>query len=967
MFVRALPIALIAALAGCVSQPGGSGVGVWITPESTAVHPDTDVPDLSTIRCDMGGAVRLSAAVKESVGFQLVLVTNSPARVSVGVSLTDLRGVETTLPARLFEISRQIPVEIAEQPAWAICRSPRRPGRRLFYDPLLPVGFGSASGIDVPMNGNTAIWIDLTVPPGTAPGLYRATLEIRNALDRAMSVPVELVVWPFALPDQSPLTVLTAVASRPLLAAHLTAGREAALPVNWVEGTPQEAAARTILDATMRMLHDHRCQPYVTDLRPVVKTGPDGRPRVEWTDYDRLTARYIDGLAYDDRTGVTRWPLPVDGTFPDPARFGDVGPGYDAFLRAYVEDAVAHFQSRGWLDRAFVAFTSDQSADALATLERFMAACGPSALGAAIVNPLPTSEVVEYGWRGAVPFPSSSATGIWSPRTRYLRGDLVRRAVSEGVDVWLRSGTPPYAGGTAIEGLPTDAQMLPWLAHRWGARTIWLEAIGEIPTQASERATLIAEAPTDRWLIYPGTAFGRETPLASVRLKRLRRGIQDALYLYLLEQNHRGQVASLAAECMVRYAGLETCGNHLSDGLSFGWVEDPALFGTARMLMAEQIIRAAEGFEPEPTVSLSSQLGWARLVEQCRRVRMWVEGVRLERSAAVAGPGAPTFGRCFVQVTNDTPDPLNATLTARVTDDPLGGTPIPVEVPPGRRMTVRAAVQSPPTDAATGSGHRTMTVRLDLGPHGAINADARMAYLQPLPADLPPKIDGDLSDWPLGVDNVAADFRLISSGAVGDDAETSGPTGDVPAAATTAFVMSDSGNLYFAFRVEEPRMDALVVKSSSFVRYDGLTPMGEDLVEIVIDPTNAGTTNPADVFHIVVKANGALVTERGVPSDPPIGETSAWVAGASAAVRHQQDHWTAEVQVPRAAFAGAAVSRDVWAINFARFHARTAEYANWAAAKSQIYNPRSMGNLVWPAAASSDADANAVSLGERSR
>jgi hypothetical protein len=261
-----------------------------------------------------------------------------------------------------------------------------------------------------------------------------------------------------------------------------------------------------------------------------------------------------------------------------------------------------------------------------------------------------------------------------------------------------------------------------------------------------------------------------------------------------------------------------------------------------------------------------------------------------------------------------------------------------------------------------------MSVRLDLGGRSAVTAEARMAYVESLAADSPPTIDGDLSEWPLGIGNVAADFRLImiSSGALGEATELSGPTGDVPAAATTAFVMSDSSNLYFAFRVEEPRMDALVVKSSSFVRYDGLTPMGEDLVEIVIDPTNAGTTSPADVFHLVVKANGALVTERGVPSDPPIGETSAWVAGASAAVRHQKDHWTAEVRVPRAAFGGAAVSRDVWAINFARFHARTAEYANWSGAKSQIYNPRSMGNLVWPIAAVSTEDADSVSLGSPS-
>lgn len=964
--VRSFTIIILAYTAfagsGCVSEPGGAAIGAWITPESTPVYPDTDFPELTTVRCDTGRAARISAGVKEAVGFQVVLFTDELHPVTVDVSLTDLEGPSEKLIAASFEISRQLPIELAELPAWAICRSPRRAVHRLYYDPLLPIGRGRADRIEVPSTGNVALWIDINVPPGTSPGLYRSTLRIENAAGIAIAYPIELTVWPFALPDRSPLTVLTSVASRPLLAAHLTGGREAALPVNWIEGTPQESSARKIIDATLRLLHAHRCDPYLSDLRPVVKTGPEGEPRVDWADYDRLAARYIDGLAYDDKTAPTHWPLPIDGTFPDPERFNPGSDRYDAFIGAYISNAVGHFQSRGWLDRAFVGFDAETSSAALATLQRFTAACERTALGSEVVNPLPTSDVVEYGWHDAVPFPSSSFTRIWSPDTRYLRSDLVRRALSEGVEVWLRSGSPPYVGGTAIEGLPTDAGMLPWLAHRWGVRTIQLDALASLPARAASKEIPLARPPTDRWLIYPGAAYGQDAPLASVRLKRLRRGIQDYLYLHLLEQNHRPQVALLASECMVRYAGLETCGNHLSDGLSFGWVEAPELFGEARMLMAEQINRATEGFEPEATASLSSQLGWARLVEQCRRVRMWVEGVRVQRSAAVGGG---LVGRCFVQITNDTPEPLDASLKVRMADPGapgLYGSPIPVDVPAGRRMTARSAVQAPPTEATTSSGHRTLSVRLDLGSSGALMAEARMAYLEPVLMDTPPTIDGDLTEWPLGVGNVAGDFRLISSGALGDPGEVSGPTGDVPAAATTAFVMFDAENLYFAFRVEEPEMDALVMNNSSFVRYDGLTPMGEDLVEIIIDPTNVGTTTPADVYHVVVKANGALITERGVPSDPPVGEHSAWMAGATAAVRHAADHWTAEVRLPRAAFADAPIASDVWAINFARFHARTAEYANWAAAKSQIYNPRSMGNLVWPVGDVADRGDSAMTL-----
>ena len=143
-------------------------------------------------------------------------------------------------------------------------------------------------------------------------------------------------------------------------------------------------------------------------------------------------------------------------------------------------------------------------------------------------------------------------------------------------------------------------------------------------------------------------------------------------------------------------------------------------------------------------------------------------------------------------------------------------------------------------------------------------------------------------------------------------------------------------------------MDQLQVGMNNFVDYDGLTPVGEDFVEIVLDPTNARTRSTGDLYHLLVKANGVVLSHRGIACDPPTGPHDLWFSGAEAQVQHHSDGWTAEVRLPRRSLPLQAEEWPIWAINFSRFQARLAEYSNWAGAKRHVYSPLSMGNLIWP-------------------
>ncbi len=146
-------------------------------------------------------------------------------------------------------------------------------------------------------------------------------------------------------------------------------------------------------------------------------------------------------------------------------------------------------------------------------------------------------------------------------------------------------------------------------------------------------------------------------------------------------------------------------------------------------------------------------------------------------------------------------------------------------------------------------------------------------------------------------------------------------------------------------------MDRLPVGLSNFVRYDGLTPVGEDFIEIVLDPTNAGTRDSGEVYHLLIKANGVVTSERGIGCDPPTGRHAPWPSDVSVQVKHLSDAWSAEVKLPLASLPPETHAQAVWALNVARYSALRLEYSNWAGAKRHIYSPLSMGNLVWSAGA----------------
>src|SRR5205823_4455789 len=68
------------------------------------------------------------------------------------------------------------------------------------HKPLHSARF-TAVPFDLPAHETHGFWVDLYVPAGTKPGVYRGTYRVTGEGSREVKIPVELTVWDFELPS----------------------------------------------------------------------------------------------------------------------------------------------------------------------------------------------------------------------------------------------------------------------------------------------------------------------------------------------------------------------------------------------------------------------------------------------------------------------------------------------------------------------------------------------------------------------------------------------------------------------------------------------------------------------------------------------------------------------------------------------------------------------------------------------
>jgi hypothetical protein len=917
----AVVLTLLGGVAGCDL---GGPVTVWVLSDTTELRPE-DAPRLeSRVFSAERRQVVLRSPINAHAAFQVALAARDlPA--TVDVSLSDFRGPAGVLAAdELIERFRVGRVPVAEYPAWYVSHTGRNATPREFFDPLVPWKAPRGGGPIALRPGTTeAVWIDIRIPPTAEPGAYAAKLRVRStAFDQRVlyEADVLLDVVPVALPTRPTFAVIERVEPRALAAQHLGEAPGHAGPLPVLRDDPAQAALVRLLDATMALLHADGGNPILWGGFPRFELQPDGNVAVEWERYVELVGGWIDGSAYQDRVAARYWPLPAAVDWPSaPLHGGIASPRYARVLGGYLKRCAAEFAADGYPGVAFVRLlpAGAQSAARVADARLLSEIVAVRENVPPFVAHLPPASLAGLGWVDA-PETSGVQAETWAPPSDAFEPAAMAERQQRGAEAWFLPSQPPYSGVLTVGTGPTDARILPWQAFVYGVPAMWVEDV----STGNARGV-------DQPLIYAGQAYGlAETPVGSIRLKRLRTGIQDHALLTLLARRGQRALAERIARELVRYAFTDVARENLLSTLPAGWPRDGSVFDLAREVVLAELVGGGTAEQSRVGPELAAR--WELLLQDRGNVQASIRGVRL------AADGTQVL--IFTELVNVG----RRAIAGEWTFGPLPPgwerpTPTAVTLAAGGRR--QAVLEVPLSGLAYGRrGVVPLTVRFEQDNGATATLTTRLAITSALALEEPLALDGDLADWPLNPNNAAGLFLLNVPESVRADR--------APTHATQAFFAHDETHLYLAVRCELPPFPPPQYATDNQVPIAGGQPWGQEVVEVLLAPGDQVAGTAGNLFQLQIKPNGVVRATQGCRTEPPIAVTTPWSAGIQVAAQRDRDAWRLEVAIPLEALGPAARRSAVWGVNVTRLDARRGEYSSWAGHGGLLYAPEALGNLL---------------------
>ncbi|WP_242337542.1 MULTISPECIES: glycoside hydrolase domain-containing protein [Anaeromyxobacter] len=509
--------AVLFAAALSIAPMFASAADVWVAPATEKIRPDAK-PRPST-------EARIAAARNEFEAFQVVVT--GPAR-GVSASATSLQGPGTVDDVKLY---REDAIDVQTPSALD-------GGTGRWPDALVPdvddvVGEKrNAFPFDVAEGESRAIWVEVRVPRDAKPGSYFGKVTVTSDAGEAQ-IPVMLTAWDFELPSTASLKTHFGLSYGLIPGGHGV--------------SPEDDAAIRARYAALGL--DHRIS-----LSGVADDGHHG----DFDHFDQYYAALVDG------TAQTRLP----GAKLTTVKYVGNQTSVDEHRR-WAE----HFRAKGWMDRLFD-YTCDEppltcSWDDIPTRTQAVHDADPE------FKTLVTTQIWDSDAHGV-----SSDIDIMVPVINWMDdkptgehpGDNRSKydgflAQSKAKELWLYQSCMSHGcGGTVNMGSPSewDEYTTGWPSYMIDASAVrnrameWISflegATGELYWETAFAFT--HDAWSNQWdfsgngdgtLFYPGRPdrIGGSTqiPVASIRLKMIREGMEDYEYLKLLADAGQGDAA----------------------------------------------------------------------------------------------------------------------------------------------------------------------------------------------------------------------------------------------------------------------------------------------------------------------------------------------------------------------------------------------------------------------------------------
>jgi MYXO-CTERM domain-containing protein len=528
-----------------LSASSWAAPGVWVADATKKVRP--------TDPTGSAREARLFASRNEFESFQAVVV--GPA-TGVSAQMSELAGPSSIRSVTLF---REALINLANPSS-----TDGAAGR--FPDALVPdvddvVGEKrNAFPFDVPAGENRAIWIEVLVPADAPPGDYHATLAVHSNQGDAQ-VPVTLTVWDFALPSTSSLHSHFGLSYPTLPAGHGVTGAE----FTRLRGRYSQLGL------------DHRISLGGFD---------DGDPSAAHV--EAAYGAYLDGTAPTRLTG---------------ARLTSVMRSGGGFA-----DWVARFKAHGWLERLFD-YTCDEPPQLCAWSDIPARAAAARAADPSFRTLVTTSiwEANQNGVTSSIDLIVPVVNFMWDKPGQPHAGNQAALYASflagnPRRELWIYQSCMSHGCGGSSDyytGWPSimiDASAARARAEEW--LTFLLGATGELYWETT--AAFSHDAWNNQWdftgngdgtLFYPGTPakIGGSThiPVASIRLKMIREGMEDYEYLK--------RVSDLGDPAFARQVASALFPNAYTTDAA------PADILAARKRLAQRILELSRGTPPPPS------------------------------------------------------------------------------------------------------------------------------------------------------------------------------------------------------------------------------------------------------------------------------------------------------------------------------------------------------------------------------
>ena len=553
---------------------------VWVIDDTVKVHPVTgnllsEGLKVYTGETQSAGAyrrqnavwdastntIRLFAGRNEFVSFQILLEKNEEDLHKIFVDATDLIGSRERISAdRHVRMFKQLYVQ--RSGVW-------------YPEALAPFGLAGVTPMDLPdtdglVGSNQrvqSIWVDIFVPHELPPDKYSGRIAIlHRTVNKQALLDVELEVGDFTLSDKLHLDVDL------MNYGYLNIER------GWPDMVIDGPRHRQIEQEFFRIAHEHRMSfaliPYNHDgsiskgMTPELAGVGETIRVTDWNSWDERFGPVLSGEAFRDlpRAGepVGHFFLPYNLMWPSDMR-NWMQPTYKTEYKRIAEQFRTHLAAKGWTEPQYHIYynhkehylfypwnldepTRDKDFEALRYIGEILSESFPDEgpvkvlyrldIGHFFCQNVPSCRNPREESQRAIE-ELGSVVDLWNIGSAHFFPNSDKASELKGIGKTIYFYGPV---SSRIDEPLLEASLWGWKAYRhdvdgiclWHA-TDWTDWDTDTPVPDP---LAFGDWKYDgvSILFYPGSRLGYDGPLPSVRLKGMRRGLQDFEYLRLIEE-----------------------------------------------------------------------------------------------------------------------------------------------------------------------------------------------------------------------------------------------------------------------------------------------------------------------------------------------------------------------------------------------------------------------------------------------